>query len=105
MTTIKTTCTLCGAIELTPGDLTLELRPGGREGNYRFNCPRCAEPQRRPANPRMVSVLMATGVTFEVLDAEPITDTEIETFVATLDAESDPFRLIGLTQRSPFAGR
>ncbi|HEX9866600.1 MAG TPA: hypothetical protein VGC03_16680 [Acidimicrobiia bacterium] len=94
MTTIKTTCTRCGDIHLTPDDVALELRPGGREGDYRFKCPTCTEPQRRPANSRVVSVLLATGVTFEVINPDPITEREITAFVAALEAESDPFRLL-----------
>jgi hypothetical protein len=41
-----------------------------------------------------VSVLLATGVTFEVLNPDPITEREIEAFAAALEAEPDPFRLL-----------
>lgn len=94
MTTIKTTCARCGDIHLTPDDVSLELHPGGREGDYRFRCPRCTEPQRRPANARVVSVLLATGVPFEVIIPNPITDGEIEAFAAALESEPDPLRLL-----------
>jgi hypothetical protein len=94
MTTIKTSCIRCGGIHLTPNDVALELRPGRREGDYRFKCPTCAAPQRRPANPRVVGVLLATGVTFEVVDPHPITELEIAAFVVALWAESDPMRLL-----------
>jgi hypothetical protein len=94
LTTIKTSCTRCGDIHLTPDDVALELRPGGREGDYRFKCPTCTEPQRRPANSRLVSVLLAAGATLEVINPDPITEPEIAAFVAALQAESDPFRLL-----------
>jgi hypothetical protein len=94
MTTIKTTCSRCGDIHLTPDDVALELRPGGREGDYCFKCPTCTAEQRRPANPHVVSVLLATGVQFEVVDTDPITDDEIESFVAALESEPDPLRLL-----------
>jgi hypothetical protein len=94
MTTIKTTCGQCGDIHLTPDDVALELRPGGREGDYRFRCPSCTEQQRRPANSRVVSVLLATGVAFEVINDEPITESEITAFVDALESEPDPFRLL-----------
>ena len=94
MTTIKTTCSSCGDIHLTPDDVALELRPGGREGDYRFTCPTCTAQQRRPANSRVVSVLLATGVTFEVINPDPITEPEIEAFAAALETEPDPFRLL-----------
>lgn len=94
MTTIKTTCSRCGDIHLTPDDVALELRPGGREGDYRFRCPTCTVQQRRPANSRVVSVLLATGVHFEVVNPNPITETEITEFVAALESEKDPLRLL-----------
>lgn len=94
MTTIKTTCARCGDIHLTPEDVALELRPGGREGDYRFSCPVCTAQQRRPANPRVVSVLLATGVHFEVINPDPITEGEIAAFVASLETEPDPLRLL-----------
>lgn len=94
MTTIKTTCARCGDVHLTPGDVSLELRPGGREGDYHFNCPTCTAHQSRPANSRVVSVLLATGVQFEVINTDPITEREIEAFVAALETEPDPLRLL-----------
>ncbi len=94
MTTIKTTCGRCGDIHLTPDDVALELRPGGQEGDYRFTCPSCTEQQRRPANSRVVSVLLATGVTFEVINPDPITESEIAAFADALESDPDPFRLL-----------
>lgn len=94
MTTIKTTCGRCGDIHLTPDDVALELRPGGQEGDYRFTCPSCTEQQRRPANSRVVSVLLATGVTFEVINPDPITESEIAAFANALESDPDPFRLL-----------
>lgn len=94
MTTIKTTCGRCGDIHLTPDDVALELHPGGQEGDYRFKCPSCTEQQRRPANSRVVSVLLATGVAFVVVNPEPITESEISAFVDALETEPDLFRLL-----------
>jgi hypothetical protein len=94
MTTIKTTCSRCGDIHLTPGDLALELSPTSDEGSYRFTCPMCDLPQRRPANARVVSVLMATGVSYQIIDESPITEEEIARFATALDSEPDPFRLL-----------
>lgn len=94
MTTIKTTCSLCGDVELTPDDLALELDPSEDAGSYRFTCPMCGQVERRPANARVVSVLLATGVAYEVLRPDPITEAEIAQFVVALDSETDPFRLL-----------
>ncbi|MGQ0848793.1 MAG: hypothetical protein ACT4OP_06695 [Actinomycetota bacterium] len=94
MTTIKTTCSWCGDIQLTPADLSLELSPNHDEGTYCFVCPSCSTMQRRPANARVVSVLLATGVAYEVINPDPITEQEIASFAAALAAETDPFRLL-----------
>ncbi|MCZ6662183.1 MAG: hypothetical protein O6951_04575 [Actinobacteria bacterium] len=41
-----------------------------------------------------MSVLLATGVPFEVIIPNPITDREIEAFAAALESEPDPLRLL-----------
>lgn len=88
MTTIRTTCTRCGDVELTTKDIGLELVAEGSTGNYRFECPFCGVTQRRPASIRVVSILLATGVTYEVMAiAGPITEPEIATFARALDED------------------
>ena len=98
MTTIKTTCERCGDIELEPGDLSLELDPTQESGSYLFTCPSCIGLQRRPANPRVVNVLLATGVSYEVVTPtpieDPITEAEIDAFAQRLESEEDLFRLL-----------
>lgn len=96
MTTIKTTCEHCGDIELHPDDLALELDPTGDQGSYLFVCPDCGELQRRPANTRVINVLLATGVSYDVVVPEPgpITDEEIATFVDALDKEEEFWRML-----------
>ena len=86
MTTIRTTCRHCGDVELTPLDLTLEIENGGHTGRYRFACPSCSIQQRRPANGRVVSILLAAGVVYEVsVYGGPITEAEITDFRTALD--------------------
>ena len=94
MTTIKTTCSRCGDVHLTPRDLALELAPSSDEGSYSFTCPMCHKLETRPANARVVSVLLATGVSYRITDERPITEDEIVRFAAALDREPDPFRLL-----------
>lgn len=86
MTTIRTTCTTCGDVELTTADVDLELSSGAHDGRYRFDCPFCGTTQRRPASQRVVSVLLATGVSYEIVaTASAITEEEIATFASDLD--------------------
>ncbi len=86
MTTIRSTCALCGDVELMPTELSLELKAMSGTGSYVFDCPDCGDTQRRPANHRVVSILLATGVAYEVLDESgPITEAEIGRFSEDLD--------------------
>jgi hypothetical protein len=39
-------------------------------------------------------VLLATGVTFEVINPDPITESEISAFADALESDPDPFRLL-----------
>ena len=88
MTTIRTTCTRCGDVALTTSDIGLELTAEGSTGNYRFECPFCGVVQRRPANERVVSILLAAGVTYEVVSTVgPITEDEITSFASALDED------------------
>ena len=89
MTTIKTTCDHCGEIHLGPSDIALELGSAKADGSYRFVCPECFAVQRRPATSRVVSILLATGVTYEVSvePRGPITATEVDEFIALLDGD------------------
>ena len=88
MTTIRTTCSRCGDVELTTFDVGLELTSEGGTGRYRFCCPICGDVQRRPANQRVVSILLATGVTYEIVPtAGPLTEGEIAVFATALDED------------------
>lgn len=95
MTTIRTTCENCGDVELTTVDIALELIGTGDEGTYRFTCPRCVTVQRRPATSRVVSILLATGVAYEIaIGRAPITEAEIEAFIGMLDSDDWFSRLV-----------
>lgn len=86
MTTIRTTCKRCGDIELTTEDVGLELAEDDSTGNYRFECPECGSVQRKPANHRVVSILLATGVGYEIVPTlNAITEDEIAAFSRSLD--------------------
>ena len=88
MTTIRTTCEQCGDVELTTKDVALELVGHGDQGTYRFECPECRSVQRRPATKRVVSILLATGVAYEItVERAVITEGEISRFVEMLDSD------------------
>lgn len=67
MTMIRTTCGQCGVIELSVSDILLVFTgQDKREGTYEFTCPHCEEAQERPANRNVVSILLATGIQYEL---------------------------------------
>jgi len=84
VTTIKTTCLACGDVELAADDLVLELSPMEATGHYNFECPFCESTQHRPANERVVAILLAIGVTYFVSE-ELVSEDEITEFVESLD--------------------
>ncbi len=95
MTTIRTTCETCGDVELTTSDIALELTGTGDEGVYRFACPSCFAVQRRPASQRVVSILLATGVAYEIIvGPTPLTEREIDQFVSMLQSDDWFGRLV-----------
>jgi len=62
MTTIKATCPACGEVDLTADDVL--LRMGGHKNNntYGFSCPACSEFIEKPADERVVRLLLSGGV-------------------------------------------
>ena len=62
MTTIKATCHSCGEVELAPEDILLRIGTGNGSNSYGFSCPTCAEFVEKPADERVVRLLLSGGV-------------------------------------------
>jgi hypothetical protein len=61
MTTIKATCPGCGEVDLTADDIVLRI--GAAQINtYGFTCPTCAQFVEKPADDRIVRLLLSGGV-------------------------------------------
>lgn len=70
MTTIKATCPTCGEVDLTPQEIELRVDETDASASfYAFDCPSCLENVRKPADERVVHLLISGGV--EVLPAAP----------------------------------
>src|SRR5437879_6817867 len=67
MVIIKTTCPSCGEIDLTAEKVQLRIALGGTGSSYAFDCPRCTDRIRKPADSRVVQLLISGGVAPEVL--------------------------------------
>ncbi|HVL33003.1 MAG TPA: hypothetical protein VM600_05415 [Actinomycetota bacterium] len=63
MTWIEATCPTCGPVECTPADFTLAICEDYSPATfYTFPCPMCEETVQKPAEERVVELLIAEGV-------------------------------------------
>ena len=62
MTTIRATCPGCGEVELTPEDIELRVCTQPSSSYYQFVCPLCDDTVRKPADDRVVQLLISGGV-------------------------------------------
>ncbi len=66
MATIRATCTVCGDVELGTADVRVRVDPTSHQGTYSFVCPRCDTLVVKPAQPRTIDLLLASGVEYDV---------------------------------------
>lgn len=66
MTTIRASCPTCGDIQLTPSDLLVRVCADDNQGSYCFTCPTCGFGVAKDASPRIVELLVSTGVRMDV---------------------------------------
>ena len=62
MTTIKATCPACGEIDLTADDILLRIGAQAGGNSYSFSCPTCGDRVQKPADERIVRLLLSGGV-------------------------------------------
>ncbi len=62
MTTIKATCPGCGEVDLTSDDILLRIGAARAVNSYGFTCPTCGDYVEKPADERIVRLLLSGGV-------------------------------------------
>jgi predicted RNA-binding Zn-ribbon protein involved in translation (DUF1610 family) len=62
MTTIKATCPDCGEVDLTAEDILLRIGAARDSNTYGFSCPSCGCFIEKPADERVVRLLLSGGV-------------------------------------------
>ena len=62
MPTIRATCGDCGDVELTTSDVRVRVCIEDNQGSYQFRCPTCQMSVVKAAEPRIVDLLVASGV-------------------------------------------
>ncbi len=64
MATIRASCFDCGDVELTTSDVHVRVCTLDNQGTYSFRCPMCLMTVVKPAEPRTVDLLVASGVAY-----------------------------------------
>src|SRR5438874_6586101 len=64
--TIRASCPTCGDVELTTRDVTVHVCSDTNEGSYAFRCPHCRLAVSKPAEARIVDLLVSSGVRLTV---------------------------------------
>src|SRR5471032_2272908 len=66
VTTIRAKCPACGDIQLTATELTVRVCSEDDRGSYWFSCPECERPVTKEASPRIIELLVSSGVRKQV---------------------------------------
>lgn len=62
MATIRANCATCGDVELSTGEVQVQVCASTRQSSYAFMCPRCRLLVNKPTEPRVVDLLVSAGV-------------------------------------------
>lgn len=62
MATIRASCADCGDVELTTLDVEVRVCTHDNQGTYSFRCPGCELVVVKAAEPRIIELLVASGV-------------------------------------------
>lgn len=97
MATIRASCSDCGDVELTSADVTVRVCSANSAGSYSFECPTCARIVVKAAEPRIVELLVTSGVRLvtwhlpeelnEVHQGDPIDHDDLLDFHALLQRD------------------
>lgn len=62
MAIIRASCPDCGDVELTSRDVIVRVNSATNEGSYAFQCPECLMAVSKAAEPRIIDLLVSSGV-------------------------------------------
>lgn len=71
MTNIRATCPSCGEVDLTADDIDLRISNADDGSIYVFQCPQCVVKVAKPADSRIIQLLISGGVRATLVDDEP----------------------------------
>ena len=85
MTTIRATCPRCGEVEMDAQAILLSIRESDGEGVYSFTCPSCFDTVEKPADRKVVMLLLSAGV-----DVTQITENTVTAISEEVPADLPP---------------
>ncbi len=62
MATVRASCQTCGDVELTTREVQVQMCAATEDGTYSFLCPSCRLIVNKPAEQRVVELLVSAGV-------------------------------------------
>ncbi len=71
MATIRANCPTCGQVDMSADAISLEVAGDGEGGQYAFRCPDCGADITKPADRKVVALLIAAGASSHGAQAEP----------------------------------
>ena len=96
--TVRASCPGCGDVELTTRDVTVQMCSATEEGTYSFVCPTCRLIVNKPAETRVIELLVSAGVRvvnwdlpaelYEPKSGPPITYDDLLAFHFELDSDN-----------------
>jgi hypothetical protein len=97
MAMIRASCSTCGDVEFTSRDVTVRVCRDDNAGTYTFACPTCGIAVTKDAEPRIVELLVASGVELvtwslpaeihETKQGDPIDHDDLLDFHALLETD------------------
>jgi len=95
-TVIKASCMECGDVELGVNELSVRVCTAATQSTYVFRCPTCQMSVAKPAEQRIIDLLVASGVElvewhlpaelFEAHDGDPISYDDLIDFHGLLQS-------------------
>src|SRR5688500_11685771 len=85
MTNIRATCPTCGEIDLTADDIHLKISSNEEASIYKFECPSCVETVCKPADSRIIQLLISGGVRATLMEGPSDPSDPVFTYDDLLD--------------------
>ncbi|MCU1453497.1 MAG: hypothetical protein JWN46_1643 [Acidimicrobiales bacterium] len=108
MARIRASCGTCGDVELTTAEVSVQICADDGQGSYSFRCPTCSVAVSKPAEARIIELLVSSGVRMstwsmpaelaEPRTGDPITHDDLLDFHALLETEDWLDRLNRITR-------